>query len=147
MRYEASQAYTSGEVATAVIWADYEGYTWSQLRGRNAKVLYRSVRRMGPGTVPTKRLRKVGNSNVLVDCFMRTLMGRIPENTARNIGGGKQLAVSKVLQWNTGREVQKIRWKEMESKRMSYENLQWGRKLISDTVAKARGISIARDLP
>ena len=34
----------------------------------------------------------------------------------------------------------------MESKRMSYENLRWRRKLISNTVAKARGISIARDL-
>ena len=42
-RYEASQGYTSREVAAAVIWADYEGYSWSQLRGRNAKVLYRSV--------------------------------------------------------------------------------------------------------
>ena len=53
-RYEASQGYTSREVATAVIWADYEGYTWSQLRGRNVKVLYRSVRRMGPDTTPTR---------------------------------------------------------------------------------------------
>ena len=44
----------------------------------------------------------------------------------------------KVLQWNTGREAQKIRWKEAESKRMGYENLQWRRKLISDTVTKAR---------
>ena len=145
-RYEASQGYTSREVATAVIWADYEGYTWSQLRGRNAKVLYRSVRRMGPDTAPARRLQKIGNSNVLVDCFMRSLMGRVPENTVGNKGGGRQLAVSKVLQWNTGREVQKARWKEMESKRMGYENLQWRRRLISDTVAKARGLSIARDL-
>ena len=73
-------------------------------------------------------------------------MGRIPENTAGNRGGGRQLAVSKVLQLNTGREVQKVRWKEMESKRTSYENLQWRRKLISDTVAKARGLSIATDV-
>ena len=29
-----------------------------------------------------------------------------------------------------------IKWKEAESKRMGYENLQWRRKLISDTVAK-----------
>ena len=72
---------------------------------------------------------------------MKTLMGRTPENTAGNRGGGRQLAVSKVLQWNTGREAQKVRWKEVESKRMGYmyENLQWRRKLISDTVAKARG--------
>jgi hypothetical protein len=137
-RYEASQGYTSREVAAAVIWADYEGYTWSQLRVRNAKVLYRSVRRMGPDTAPARRLQKVGNSNVLVDCFMRALKGRIPENTAGNKGGGRQLAVRKALQWNTGRETQKIKWKEAESKRMGYENLQWRRKLISDTVTKAR---------
>ena len=138
-RYEASQGYTSREVAAAVIWTDYEGYNWSQLRSRNAKVLYRSVRRMDPDTAPARRLQKVGNSNVLVDCFMKTLMGRTPENTAGNRGGGRQLAVNKVLQWNTGKEAQKVRWKEVESKRMGYENLQWSRKLISDTVAKARG--------
>ena len=129
-RYEASQGYTSREVATAVVWADYEGYTWSQLRVRNAKVLYRSVRRMGPDTAPAKRLQKVGHSNVLVDCFMRVLSGRVPKNTAGNKGGGRQLAVSKTLQWNTGREIQKIRWKETESKRMGHENLQWRRKPI-----------------
>ena len=59
-RYEASQGYTNREVASAVIWSNYEGYTWSQLRSRNAKVLYMSVRRMGPGTAPVKRLQKVG---------------------------------------------------------------------------------------
>ena len=42
-------------MAAAVVWADYEGYTWSQLRVRNAKVLYRSVKRMGPDTAPAKR--------------------------------------------------------------------------------------------
>ena len=107
-RYEASQGYTNREVTAAIIWADYEGYTWSQLRVRNAKVLYRSVRRMSPDTAPAKRLQKVGNSNVLVDCFMKALAGRIPENTAGNKGGGRQLAVRKVLQWNIGREAQKI---------------------------------------
>ena len=70
---------------------------------------------------------------------MKTLMGRIPEITTGDTGGGRQLAVSKVLQWNTGREAQKVRWKEIESKRMGYENLQWRWKLISDTVAKDRG--------
>ena len=90
-----------------MIWADYEGCTWSQLRVRNAKVLYRSVRRMGPDTTPAKRLQKVGNSNVLVDCFMRALKGRIPENTAGNKGGGRQLAIRKALQWNTSRETQR----------------------------------------
>ena len=127
-RYEASQGYTSREVAAAVIWADYEGYTWSQLRVRNAKVLYRSVKRMGPDIAPARRLQKVGHSNVLVDCFVRVLSGRtcIPENTAGNKGGGRQLAVGKALQWNTGRETQTIKWKEKESKRMGYENLYNG---------------------
>ena len=104
-------------------------------------MLYRSVKRMGPDTAPAKRLQKVGRSNVLVDCFMRVLSGRIPENTPGNKGGGRQLAVSKALQWNIGREVQKVslRWKETESRRMGYENLQWRRRPISDTVTKARG--------
>ena len=94
---------------------------------------------MGPDTAPARRLQKVGNSNVLVDCFMmKALAGRIPENTAGNKGGGRQLAVRKVLQWNTGKEAQKIRWGEAESKRMGYENLQWRRRLMSDTVAKVR---------
>ena len=97
---------------------------------------------MGPDTAPAKRLQKVGNSNVLVDldCFMssRALKGRIPENTAGNKGGGRPLAVRKALQWNTSRETQKIKWEEAESKRMRYENLQWRRKLITDTLTKAR---------
>ena len=135
-RYEASQGYTSREVAAAVVWADYEGYTWSQLRVRNAKVLYRSVKRMGPDTAPAKRLQKIGRSNVLVDCLMKLLSGKVPENTAGIKGGGRQLVVSKALQWNSGRESQMIKWKEIESKRMGYENLQWRRKLISDAVAK-----------
>lgn len=62
-RYGASQGYANREVATAVVWTDYEGYTWSQLRSRNAKVLCRSVRRMGPEAVPAKRLQKLGHSN------------------------------------------------------------------------------------
>ena len=69
---------------------------------------------------------------------MRVLKGRIPENTAGNKAGGRQLAVSKALQWNTGRETHTIKWKEVESRRMGYENLQWRRKLISDTVRRIR---------
>ena len=69
---------------------------------------------------------------------MKVLKGRFPENTAGNKGGGRQLAVSKTLRWNIGREAPKIRWKEMESKHMGYENLQWRRKLIADTVVRAR---------
>ena len=67
------KGYTSRGVAKAVIWADYEGSTWSQLRARNAKVLYISMRRMGPDTAPAKRLRKQGHNNVLADCFMKGL--------------------------------------------------------------------------
>ena len=52
---------------------------------------------MGPDTAPARRLQKIGYSNVLVDCFMRELTGRIPENTAGNKGGGRQLAVNKTL--------------------------------------------------
>ena len=61
-RYETSQGYTNREVAAEVVWADYEGYTWSHLRVRNAKVLYRSVKRMGPDIAPAKRLQKIGRS-------------------------------------------------------------------------------------
>ena len=57
---------------------------------------------------------------MLVDCLMRMLSGRIPKNTAGIQGGGRQLAVSKALQWNSGRESQMVKWKEAESKRMSY---------------------------
>ena len=70
-RYETSLGYTIREVANIVVWADYEGSTWSQLWARNAKVLYRSVRRMGHDTAPAKRLQRQGHNNVLVDCFMR----------------------------------------------------------------------------
>ena len=109
-----------------MVWADYEGYTWSQLRVRNAKVLYRSVKRTGPDTAPAKRLQKVGHSNVLVDCFMRVLSGKIPENTPGDRGGGRQLAVSKALQWNSSRETQKVRWKEAESRRMGMRTYSGG---------------------
>ena len=71
-RYEASQGHTSKDIAVVVTWANYEGFTWSQLRARNAKVWYTSIRRMGPNTASTKRLKrlkKLGHENVLVDCF------------------------------------------------------------------------------
>ena len=93
-RYEATQGYTSREVATSIVWADYEGNTWSQLRARNAKVLYRSVRRMGPDTAPGKRLQKQGHNNVLVDYVMKGLNGIV-------IVGNGQAAVIKCLRWNS----------------------------------------------
>ena len=89
-RYEASQGYTGREVNKAVVWADYEGNTWSQLRMRNAKVLYRSVKRMGSDTVPAKMLRKQGHKNVLVTCFTNGLNGAVPVRE-------RQAAVNKCL--------------------------------------------------
>ena len=65
---------------------------------------------------------------------MGVLAGRVPENTARNKGGDRQLAVSKALQWNTGRAVQE----ETGSRRMGYENLQWRKELIADTLINAK---------
>ena len=106
-RYEPSQGYTTREVAAAVVWADYEGYTWSQLRSRNAKVLYRSVRRMGSETAPGKRLSKLGNHNVLVNCFMATLQGVIQEDTSKGVGAGRQMEVNKCLRGNVASGVQK----------------------------------------
>ena len=93
---------------------------------------------MVPDTAPVQRPGKVGNSNVLVDCFMRTLAGPISE-------GGRQMAVGRSLRWNTGRKSQKIKWKEAESRGMSYENLQRRKKLIRDTVKKTDEM-IGRDL-
>ena len=72
-------------------------------------MLYRSVKRMVPDTAPAKRLQKIGRSNVLVDCLMKLLSGKVPENTAGIKGGGRQLVVSKALQWNSGRESQMIK--------------------------------------
>ena len=129
-RYEATQGYTSREVATSIVWADYEGNTWSQLRARNAKVLYRSVRRMGPDTDPAKRLQKQGRNNVLVDCFMKGLNGAVP-------AWNKQAVVNKCFRWNSPREDQKVKWKEVEAKLMGNENLKWKRGLIAEIVTKA----------
>ena len=144
-RYEASQGYTSRKVTAAAIWADYEGYTWSQLRVRNARVLYRSVRRMCPDTAPARRLQKVGNSNVLVDRFMKALAGRIPENTIGNRGGGRQLVWGKSYIEVLAERRRKLDGGGAESRRMGYESLQWRRRLISDTVAKVRQ-GLLRDL-
>ena len=129
-RYEASQGYTSREVAKAVVWADYEGSTWSQLRARNAKVLYRSVKRMGSDTAPAKRLQKQGHNNVLVDCFMKGLGGAVP-------AGNRQAVVNSCLRWNSPREDQRIKWKEVEARLMGNEGLRWRRGLITEIVTKA----------
>ena len=141
-RYEASQGYTSREVAAAVIWSDYEGSTWSQLRARNAKVLYRSVKRMGPDTAPAKRLQKQGYNNVLVACFMRGLVDCSRESASRlNNEEERSKVARKCLRWNSHKESRKIKWKEYESRAMKNENLKWRRKLIKETVAKTECIS------
>ena len=97
---------------------------------------------MGPDTVPGQRLQKIGHANVLVECFRRPLDGRAMRATTRGSGGGRQLVVDKTLRWNSGRQAQNIRWKEAEAKRMKYENTQWRRKLILDTVARSRGFML-----
>ena len=53
---------------------------------------------MGLDTAPAKGLQKFEHSNVLVGCFMKVLVGRVPENISGNKGGGRELAVSKALQ-------------------------------------------------
>ena len=88
------------------------------MRAKDAKVLYRSVRRIGPDTAPTKRLRKQGHNNVLVDCFMKGLNGVVPV-------GGRQAAVNMCLRWNSPREAQRIKWEEDEARFMRNENLRW----------------------
>ena len=128
-RYEASQGYTSREVSATVVWSDYEGSTWSQLRARNAKVLYRSVRRMGPDTAPAERLRKVGHNNVLVDCFMRGLNGTVPEDNQAGLGEGRKAMVTRCLKWNSVKETKKLKWKAAEAKSMRNETLIWRRGL------------------
>ena len=116
-RYEASQGYTSRVVAKAVVWADYEGSTWPQLRARDAKVPYRLVRRMGPDTAPANRLQKQGHDIVLVDCFMIGLNGAVP-------AGNRQAIINKCLRWNSPREEQTVKWKEDEARLMGNENLK-----------------------
>ena len=66
---------------------------------------------------------------------MNALTGPLPGNTAGGARAGRQLAVSKCLRWNTGREAHKIKWGEVESRLMGYENLQRRRQLIADTIA------------
>ena len=101
-RYGASRGYTSRVVAKAVVWADYEGSTWSQLRAENTKVTYRPVRRMGPDTARAKRLRKQGHKNVLVDSFMKELNRVVP-------AGSRQAAINKCLRWNSSRQDQRVK--------------------------------------
>ena len=136
-RYDITQGYTNREVATAVMWADYEGSTWSQLRARNAKVLYRSVRRMGADTAPAKRLRMIGDHNVLVDCFLKDLSGAKKLST-EEAEESRELAVRKCLSRNSRKESQKMRWKETVTRLMMNENLTWRRQIITQGVAKTK---------
>ena len=93
------------------------GSIWSQSRARNAKLLYRSVRRKGPDTFPAKRLQKQGHNNVLVDCFMKGLNGIVP-------AGNRQTTINTYPRWNSQREDQKIKWKEGEARLMGNVNLR-----------------------
>ena len=60
------------------------------------------------------------------------------EDTSKGVGAGRQMEVDKCLKGNVTTGVQKTRWKEVESKRMGNESLQWRRRLIQDTVDKTR---------
>jgi hypothetical protein len=137
-RYEASQGYTSRDVAAAVIWADYEGSTWSQQRARNAKVLYRSVRRMGPETAPAKRLQAIDHHNILVDCFIKGLPGNNVGHTNATSLEIREIAAKKCLRFNNHRGSQTIKWKAAESKMMFNEGLRWRRSIIMESVRKVR---------
>ena len=48
---------------------------------------------------------------------MHTLTGHALEED-------RQLVVNGGLRWNTGKECQKLKWKEQERKRVNYENLR-----------------------
>ena len=51
--------------------------------------------------------------------------------------GSRQAAVNKCLRWNSPREDQRIKWKEVEARLMGNENLRWRRRLITEVVTKA----------
>ena len=97
-------------------------------------MLYRSVRRIGPDTAraPAKRLRKQGHNNVPVDCSMKGLNGVVP-------AGDRQAAVHMCLRWNSPREAQRVKWKEIEARLMRDESLRWRKGLIVEIVTKAEG--------
>jgi hypothetical protein len=61
---------------------------------------------------------------------MKGLNGVVP-------AGSKQATVNKCLRWNSSREAQRVKWKEVEAGLMRNENLRWRRGLIKEIVTRA----------
>ena len=61
---------------------------------------------------------------------MKGLNGAVP-------AGNRQAVVNKCLRWNSPREDQKVKWKEVEAMLMRNEHLKWRRGLIAEIVTKA----------
>ena len=53
--------------------------------------------------------------------------------------------MSRSLRWNSRKESVKLKWKEVESRRMNYDNLLWRRKLIQDATEQTK-LMAAQDL-
>ena len=51
--------------------------------------------------------------------------------------GNRQAIVNSCLRWNSPREDQRIKWKEVEARLMGNEGLRWRRGLITEIVTKA----------
>ena len=83
-------------------------------------------------------MRRDSTSNVLVTCFMHTLAGVVPEEDRESV-------VSRSLRWNSRKESVKLKWKEVESRRMNYDNLLWRRKLVQDAAEQTK-LMTTRDL-
>ena len=69
---------------------------------------------------------------------MYNLLGAVLEDTSVGVGAGRQMEVDKCLKGNVTSGILKTRWKEVESRRMGNECLQWRRRLIQDTVDENR---------
>jgi hypothetical protein len=53
--------------------------------------------------------------------------------------GSRQVTINKCLRWNSSREAQRVKWKEVEARLMRKQNLRWRRGLIKEIVTKAEG--------
>ena len=69
---------------------------------------------------------------------MRTLGERIISSSNRGSREDRQSLVNKTLRWNRNKGTHMVRWKDLEAMRMQYENLQWRRRTIEDTVNKTK---------
>ena len=62
---------------------------------------------------------------------MKGLDGTVP-------AGNRQAAVNKCLRWNSPREDQRVKWKEVEARLMGNDGLRWRRGLITEIMTKAQ---------